>query len=95
MPNFHHHQLLSKTVLCLHGVCGCCRSLDSHFDVCDVLSDPIGGEVVHLADISLYEQGILYTINCDWTEVIAIIHDYCVCITREVIAVYTHPHVFS
>lgn len=45
--------------------------------------------------ISLYEQGILYTINCDWTVVIAVIYDYCVCITREVIAVYTYPHAFS
>ena len=34
-------------------------------------------------------------INCDWTVVIAVIYDYCVCITREVIAVYTYPHAFS
>ena len=82
-----------SAVLCLCGVYGCCRSLDPHSDVCDVLSS----EVVHLADMShsLYEQGILYTINCDWTKVIAVIDDYCVCISREVIAVSTHPHAFS
>jgi len=31
----------------------------------------------------------VYTINYDWTEVTAVIDDYCVYITREVKAVYT------